>query len=272
MPHGSAVIIDIPPLNFDTMAKLQGDLLITGSLGTLSAYRMKGIDQIIVRTKGGPSAEKIRHSPRFQNTRKNNTEFGACAKAASCVRNAIRPLWLMADHNITPLLNGMCKKIQLLDAQHEWGKRQVLFSHHPYLLEGFNVNRRASFDSVLHSAVHYTADFNTCTVEVSAPALLPGVNLLLPGQFSFYRLVFTLAVLHDAPVQKAPVIPVSACSEWMHATAGAATQVYTLNCGQSRKPAPGTSLLIGAGIQLSVNGDRPVKYAGTGKILGLVSG
>jgi hypothetical protein len=253
------------------MAKLQGDLLITGSLGTLSAYRMKGVDEIIVRTKGGPSAEKIRRSPRFQNTRKNNTEFGICAKAASCVRNALRPLWLVADHNITPVLNGMCKKIQLLDTQHEWGKRQVLFSRHSYLLEGFNFNRRASFDSVLHSAIRYNADINTCTTEVSAPALLPGVNLFLPGQFSFYRLVFTLAVLHDASLHKAPAVPVSACSEWVHATARAEAQVYTLRCGQSRKLIQGTSLLIGAGIQLSVNGDGPVKYAGAGKILGLVS-
>jgi hypothetical protein len=254
------------------MAKLQGDLLFTGSLGNLTAYRMKGVDRVIVRAKGGPSPSKIKHSPRFRNTRKSYTEFGAATKAGSWLRNSFGELLSIADHNLTPPLNALCRKIQLLDTQHEQGEREVLFSQHPHLLEGFSLSRRDPFDSVLRSPVHYMADTMKCSVDISVPELLPGINLLLPGQFAFYRLVFTLGILPDAPLRKGVALPVSARSEWTAASSRMDARIYTLRY-DSLCPVPGgASLLISAGIQMSVNGDTVVKYAGAGKVLGMVKG
>jgi hypothetical protein len=254
------------------MAKLQGDLLFTGSLGNVTAYRMKGVDRIIIRAKGGPSPSKIRRSPRFRNTRKSYTEFGAAAKAGSWLRNSFRELLPIADHNLTPPLNALCRKIQLLDTDHEPGKREVLFSRHPHLLEGFSLSRRDAFESVLRSPVHYTADTMKCSVTISVPELLPGINLWLPGQFAFYRLVFTLGILPDAPLRKGTATPVSIKSEWVAATKGMEASIYTLRHDHPGALTDRACLVIAAGIQLSVNGDTVVKYGGVGKVLGVVSG
>jgi hypothetical protein len=254
------------------MAKLQGDLLFTGSLGNLTAYRMKGVDRTIVRAKGGPSPSKIKHSPRFRNTRKSYTEFGAATKAGSWLRNSFGELLSVADHNITPPLNALCRKIQLLDTDHEQGEREVLFSQHPHLLEGFGLSRRDPFDSVLRSPVHYTADTTKCSVDISVPELLPGINLLLPGQFAFYRLVFTLGILPDAPLRKGAAKPVSIKSEWVAATTGMAASIYTLRHDHPGALTAGFCLVIAAGLQLSVNGDTVVRYGGAGKVLGVVRG
>ena len=64
------------------MAKLDGTIQFTGSLQNLSFYKMRGSDKIIVRKKGGPSRKQVKHSPNFENTRHNNSEFGGRALAA----------------------------------------------------------------------------------------------------------------------------------------------------------------------------------------------
>jgi hypothetical protein len=43
----------------------------------------RGIERLVVRTKGGASREKIRTHPRLERTRKNNQEWEAGNKAAT---------------------------------------------------------------------------------------------------------------------------------------------------------------------------------------------
>jgi hypothetical protein len=81
------------------MAKLAGAILFTGSLGAVSAYRLKHSGTIVLRSKGGATREKIRKAPEFINTRRNNQEFGKCAKAAA-IRPALHPLRQIPDHNL----------------------------------------------------------------------------------------------------------------------------------------------------------------------------
>jgi hypothetical protein len=63
------------------MAELKGIPFI-GSLGTLSAYKRKDSDKIILRGKGGPSKEQIKNGAQFELTRHNISEFGGRSKAA----------------------------------------------------------------------------------------------------------------------------------------------------------------------------------------------
>jgi len=68
----SGVIRHIPP-GFDislnqtitAMGKLESEFQFTGPVGNLSAYRMRGVDKIIIRKKGGASRNKIRNSLLF---------------------------------------------------------------------------------------------------------------------------------------------------------------------------------------------------------------
>ncbi|MBL7746061.1 MAG: hypothetical protein JNM19_01430, partial [Chitinophagaceae bacterium] len=74
------------------MAMLANGPGYTGSLGDLSAYRMQGVDRIVLRTKGGASRDRIRTHPNFVRTRENNQEWKACTMASRMVNMALGPV------------------------------------------------------------------------------------------------------------------------------------------------------------------------------------
>jgi hypothetical protein len=254
------------------MAKLTGDILFTGKLHGFTAYKMRGSDAIIIRSKGGPSRKTVLTSRRYVNTRRNNSEFANYTRAARAVRHALRPLWRIADHNLQPALTAVCRKILLQDKIHAWGERQVQFSLYPHLLEGYNFSRRNSFDSVLPVPLTYTTDTQTCAARISVPALLPGVNLLLPGNFAFYRLVFAFSILPDHPDARYQPPVADIRSAWTTARTGMPAQEYNLQLATTQSLPENGSLVIGVGIEQGVNGEDAVKYAGAGKLLALVTG
>src|SRR5687768_10428056 len=133
------------------MAQLDGVIQFTGSLQNLSAYKMRGSDKIIIRKKGGPTKKQIKYSPGFENTRLNNKEFGGRAVAAACIKHCLRPLMFLADYNITGPLNALLRPIQKMDTKSVRGTRHILLSEQPRLLEGFSLNRRYMFDSIVRT-------------------------------------------------------------------------------------------------------------------------
>ena len=127
------------------MAMLSSDITFTGSLGNLSAYRMKGSDGIILQTKVGGSKEKIKTSPSCINIRRVNAEFGGRSHATMLIRDAIGPINALADFNFTGHLNALLIPVQELDDTSEWGKRNIHLSKSPKLLEGFSLNKIRTF-------------------------------------------------------------------------------------------------------------------------------
>ena len=109
------------------MAKLEGNIQITGSLDSLSFYKMRGSDKIIVRRKGGPSSKDVQQSPIFENTRRNNREFGGRAAATAFIKRVLNPLAFLADYNFTGPLNALIKPIQKLDTSSDWGSAASSF-------------------------------------------------------------------------------------------------------------------------------------------------
>ncbi len=74
------------------MASLSGNFDFEGRLGNVTAYRMKGVDKLVLRTRGGPNKNAIKNSPAFAKTRQQNTKWSGCTKAASKMRIALRCL------------------------------------------------------------------------------------------------------------------------------------------------------------------------------------
>jgi hypothetical protein len=81
------------------MPFLEGPFAFTGKLDMLSAYRMRGVDKIVVRRKGGPSREKIKTGASFANTRRTMSEFGGCSRHGSYVRMAMLQIRHLSDYN-----------------------------------------------------------------------------------------------------------------------------------------------------------------------------
>ncbi len=81
------------------MAKLASNLSFTGSLGNLSAYKMRGVEGTVVRIKGGATKKKIKEPPVFERTRELNAEFGGRATGSKWMMQAMWPQKALADFN-----------------------------------------------------------------------------------------------------------------------------------------------------------------------------
>lgn len=265
------------------MAKLNPPLNFTGSLGNLSAYRMRGHDQIILRTKGGASREKIQTSPTFELVRRNNSEFSGRAVMSKWIMKALRPLKALADYNIAGPLNALVKPIQALDTQSEWGKRHVELSKHTSLLEGFSLNRKNHFDAVLRVAIPLTISRDTRTAQLTIPALVPGINFFPPPHQSVYSMVAVWGILPDVFFTEGKYLPSSpsysaltytmASTPWQ-SVADTSPETSLQLALTFEPPDEFYSLMLSIGIRYGElrNTDEVVqrRYVGSAKILKLV--
>ena len=180
------------------MPFLEGPFAFTGTLDQFSAYRMRGVDGIIVRRKGGPSAEKVKTSPSFKNTRHTMSEFGGCSRHGSYVRMAMLQIRHLSDYNFGSDINSILRQVQLRDGTGEWGRRQITLSEHTRMLEGFSTMRKApSFDSVVRTPVYYTMDRTNRSARVEIPELMRDINYFPQNNHAMFRLTITLGIVPD---------------------------------------------------------------------------
>ena len=179
------------------MAKLNPNFSFTGSLGNLSAYSMKGVEGIVVRTKGGATKEKIKESPSFEFTRRLNAEFGGRATASQWIMRALWPQKALADYNMAGPVNSLVKAIQVLDTESAFGQRHIVLTKNPRLLEGFSLNRKNPFDSTLRNPVGAALSREGLSAHIDIPALLPGINFFGPNNYPMYSLQAILGIVPD---------------------------------------------------------------------------
>jgi hypothetical protein len=257
------------------MAKLEGNILFTGSLDNLSAYKMRGSDKIILRKKGGPTKKQIKHSPNFENTRRNNKEFGGRAMAAACIKRCLHPFGFLADHNITAPLNALLQAIQKMDTTSGRGKRHILLTKQPRLLEGFSLNRRYMFETIVRTPVICHLQKEQAIIEL--PALLPGINFMSPGNYAFYKFIGAAGWVPDIyysehgyrPKERQHYFPEIMASDWLPVNASAPARTLTIPALPLNKPAD-CSTLVAVGIAFGqMQGDTvvPEKYVGGAKVM-----
>lgn len=179
------------------MGKLNPNSTFTGSVGNLSIYNVRGLDKPVVRTKGGPTKRQIKTKPSFAATRRNNSEFGGRAKITSQVMDVLRPLKYLSDYNIAGPLNSMFIPIQVLDTESEHGQRAIELSKNPGLLSGFNLNRRTPFNTIIANPLQYTLSKETLKASVTIPALMPGINFFVPGNYGWYKFIMVTGIIQD---------------------------------------------------------------------------
>ena len=263
------------------MAKLLSGIQFTGSLSQLTAYRMRGVEGVVVRTKGGATRQQMKTSPSFEHVRRNNAEFGGRATASKWIMNMLRPHKALADHNIAGPLNALLKPIQALDTVSEWGKRNVQISQHKHLLEGFSLNHRHTVDSVLRS-LSFSISRTEGTARVDIPSLLPNLNFFPTGSHAFYRISAVLGIVPDLFYQNGsyePASPIYAEARWVmkttpwRSTRDRAESIALNLVGAMVPPDEFSSLMlsvgIGYGAVTNVSTIEAVKYAGSAKVLAL---
>jgi hypothetical protein len=260
------------------MAKLNGPFDFEGKIGGISAFKMKGVKKTIIREPGGPSREDIKTLPSCDIVRRNNSEFGGRSTAGKYVRRCFKPLMAISDYNPAPGICSLMHKIQPLDTVSEYGKRSVLISKALYLLEGFNLNQRNPFDSMVRHAPEAVIDRQALKAYVQFPELVRGVNFFPPGSHSYFRMVAVLGIVPDlffkkesyAPEGVFSFHPQKAVSEWLIVKTGSASLQLELQL-----PASPTfnsySLLLSVGIEMGAAASagiiETVRHTGCGKIL-----
>ena len=256
------------------MARLVDGIRFTGSVGNMSAYQLKGTDTIVVRSKGGASKNQIKTSPAFRLTRENNSEWAFCARAGSHIRDTLRYVRHLADYRFVPVLNKLAKHVQLMDTTNNRGERKISFAEHKSLLDGFNLNRKYTFDNIVRHPLNYSVDSLTGTVRIQLPNLIPGINLHLPWQFPVYRFVVSLGILDDSQyLVKANDngLVEHVYSGWQMAKSPYAGEQLELTAGRILTETETMVLAVGIemGSPLTNTLIVPEKKAGAAKILGV---
>jgi hypothetical protein len=260
------------------MAKLEGSFQFTGSLQNLSAYKMQGSDKIILRKKGGPSKKQVKYGANFENTRHNNKEFGGRALAAACIKRNLHPLLFLADYNITGPLNALLQPIQKMDIESEWGKRHILLTKQPRLLEGFSLNRRYLFETIIRTPV--ICRLQGAQAIIDLPALQPDINFMTPGNYNWYKFIAVAGFIPDVYYTEHGYKPKESEyfnleiveSEWLPVNAPAAANSLVIDGMPEQKPAT-CSTMVALGIAFgAMNGAeiKPVKYVGGAKVMMVV--
>lgn len=260
------------------MAKLDGTIQFTGSLQNLSFYKMRGSDKIIIRKKGGPTSKQVKKGKNFENTRRNNTEFGGRALAAAEIKGHLHPLLFLADYNILGPLNALLRSIQKMDVTSGWGKRHVLLTKQPKLLEGFTLNRRHLFETIVRTPVN--CSLHGEQVHINLPALMPGINFMAPASYPYYRFIGTAGLVPDIYYTERGYRENDdekwhfdyKESDWLPVNAPAPALTLTLNKMPEDKPKD-CSIMVGLGIafgKLKGNDIVPEKYVGAAKVLMVV--
>lgn len=269
------------------MAKVNGPFEITGAFGTGSFYKTRGSNQTIIRTKGGPSKRRLKVGPEFETVRKHQKEWEACVRFSKAVAGAIRPVYIMADHNVSPQWNGLGKRIIQLDEEHAIGERNLELSKCIEALEGFNLNRQFAFNSVLRVSPQANIDRDTFSAKVVIPRINPEYDLFNVQKHPYFKITVAFGTINDFIYQSEGSkghyyrcgkdnitgLITDKSTDWCSAVDPTEELVIDMQFNDSLYDyfTTDTTFLIGIGIQFGRMGlgkkIEPVKHACCGKIL-----
>ena len=262
------------------MATLKEGLELTGSLGNLSAYKIKGSDKIIVRRKGGPKRKQVLNSKKFERTRENMKEFLGVGMAVKAIRSPLIHVKRLAGHNFTSTLTSICKKIQVLDKAGENGRRGIYLTQHRYMLAGFRLNKKHPFVCIVTGAVDVTLSRELKSAVIQLPQLIADVNLNIPWKRPLFRFCMSLGIVPDVIYEGSDYNNYPA--EWAVTKLDTAwyvtTEPFESKTLELKLDVPGPikdsqTLVFAIGIEMGAPGVygqvEEVKYAGSACILAL---
>jgi hypothetical protein len=247
---------------------------------------MKGVKQIILRKRGGPSAKRIRKDPKFKTVRLNGREFAARSKATAVFVRMLQSHKALADYNYCGAVASHMKVVQDLDTENDLGCRSILFSKHPDLWEGLSLNKKHAFDTQVSAPLVCTISRETLSARIAIPELVPDVNLLLPpGARSLFRIQAAFGLLPDFVYQdsrkryvpsalKERIAPELTATAWMPCLSLSPATVLELKLPEIQVQG-GFALMVSVGIcfgvPLDLNGRvTQLKTGGAAKVLAVV--
>lgn len=117
------------------MAKQSGLHQLRGKIGEHSYYRQSGVSGGLVRSINPGMSSRVRTSPEFENTRRNNAEFRLATKAGADLLNAVMPKYrpmfnLFRNARTSAALLEIAKQTTA-----PWGERHLVASQRPQVAD-----------------------------------------------------------------------------------------------------------------------------------------
>lgn len=268
------------------MATLKSLTEFEGTIGNMTAYKRRDSDKTYLRTKGGASKKKIKTHKAFERTRELNAEWSGCAKAAALIRDLLHIQKSVVDYNLSGPLTAIAKNIQTRNAIHKMGERSILFSSFGHVLEGFQLNRKNSFESIIMGHVQVQFIRAEARAIVQLPELVPGMSFLPPVALPVFNIALSFGTLPDLhfvdggfSIRQQNPLNMQLCTTyqtpWYYSADTIAAQTVELVLNNPLQTIPQDTLALA----ISVNFGNPVtnelvksvRYVGAGKILKVVN-
>jgi hypothetical protein len=268
------------------MAIVKGFLQMTGSIKGVTFYTTAGSDKVIMRTKGGPTSNRMATGAEFAKVRQHQVEWSGCVQFAQALRDAIGETYRLADYNLFSVWNGMGKNLMKMDTVNEPGTRWLRLSEYKQELEGFNFNRNYPFTTIFRVSPSVDLNRELLQATVTVPRVNTESDLQNIQRLPYFRLIVCMGLVSDMKYNPdgmtskyEPVVNDlqgmnrSTVSEW-HSTNDILAQ-HTLSVQLDERIQPlltdEVTVLLSMGIEFGNVGfgDQisEVKRAGCGKIL-----
>lgn len=271
------------------MAIAKGIFKMNGAFGTASCYSLPGSDQMIVRTKGGPSKRRMKVGPEFEIVRKHQSEWKACVLFSQAMKYAMGDVYKLADYNVSPVWNGLGKNIIKTDTEHLLGQRSLKVSGYRDELRGFSLNRNYPLNAVLGVLPELKIDKENLSASVVIAGINTANDLLNVRKLPYFRLVMSFGLISDihyvaedkggvyvSDLNKANGVSKSCATEWFSAQDNLPEIKLELQFRDTYKTIDikKSTCILSLGIEFGTVGFAskidPVKYSGAGKIMMVV--
>ena len=266
------------------MAIVKGVLQLQGSLENVTYYTRRGSDKVIARAKVGPTKERLATDPKYAGFRNHQKEWKGCTKFGSLTRYAFGGLHRLADYNLTPVLNGMGKRLMKLEPDTDPGKRPIRLSQHKQMLEGFNFNKLNPFNTVLRVGITAQIDRENLLATVTIPRIKSDNDLVNIQRLPYFRLIIAIGTVSDMQFDETeetyePVVlglhgtSQVVNSPWYPSKSTVAAQTMTVQMTEAQRAllTDEITVLLSMAVEFGTVSDTgetvEVKYAGCGKVI-----
>ncbi len=179
------------------MARVKGQLKYSGSIQDTTYYSLPGSDAVFARMKGGPSKRRIKEGDEFALLRRHHTEWAACVLFSQTLDILTFRMKKLGDYNVSPVWNGIGKKLIILDQTHVIGERWLELSKYPLALEGFNMNKNFQFNAVFKASIQFELNKSEQTINIKVPRFNSQNELFNLRKLPYFRLKFSIALFSD---------------------------------------------------------------------------
>lgn len=268
------------------MAIAKGIFKMNGAFGTASCYSLPGSDQMIIRTKGGPSKRRMKVGPEFETVRKHQSEWKACVMFSRAMKYAMGDVYNLADYNVSPVWNGLAKNIIKTDTEHLLGQRSLRVSEYRDELRGFSLNRNYPLNAVLAVLPEIKIDKENLSASVVIAGINTANDLLNVRKLPYFRLVMSFGFISDihyvaqdtggiyvSDLNQANGLNKSCVTEWFSAQDNLPEIKLELQFRDTYQSMVVQNLtcILSLGVEFGTVGFAskidPVKYSGAGKIM-----